>query len=311
MSNNNIKDISPVQKLQKLIILYANDNKIVNVDALRHQVNVQRLDVSNNSVVYAYPLQSLSSLQQIILERNKIADFDSIQNLQCFTEKYKNQYFRDDRLYSNRKKQNELGDQSQPLAQELAFANKLRDVDKSNILLQKVNKNKRNLSKNITKFQQNIQQTLQRETYKQINFTQNVINLFGVLRSETDNDRQHHEYDRQPIQDQIIIQQSDLNKECLVDDFTQQFVNIHIEPRQSLNPDVIKNTEDEIISIDDDDENVNSIINVDESVDDVSEGLKRLHEIYKSTSRVGKNQILNFAESFEKLNTLNKFKELK
>ncbi|CAL6072936.1 Hypothetical_protein [Hexamita inflata] len=174
-----------------------------------------------------------------------------------------------------------------------------------------MNKNKRNLSKNITKFQQNIQQTLQRETYKQINFTQNVINLFGVLRNETNNDIQHHEYDMQPEQDQIIIQQSDLNKECSGDDFIYSFVNIHLEPRQSLNPDIIKNTEDEIISIDDDDENVNSIINVDESVDDVSEGLKRLHEIYKSTSRVGKNQILNFAESFEKLNASNKFKELK
>ncbi|CAL5977944.1 leucine-rich_repeat domain-containing protein [Hexamita inflata] len=154
--------------LKQLTILFVNKNKLVNIDALQHLNNIKTLDLSQNSIIFVQNLQSLNQLQWIDINNNQIQDLKVVKQ---FSKKLKKCY-RDT--------------QTQPSSEEITFAKNMRDVHKSDILFNQVNQYQRTIQKRFSKFQKTITHTLQIETYKLINFTQNVIYLFEMLNRQNE-----------------------------------------------------------------------------------------------------------------------------
>ncbi|CAL6009744.1 leucine-rich_repeat domain-containing protein [Hexamita inflata] len=168
VSENRIQDITPLMYLKQLTILFVNKNKLVNIDILQHLNNIKTLDLSTNSIVYVYNLLTLNKLQWIDINNNKIQDLQVVKQFSKVLKKC----YRDT--------------QKQPSFEEIIFAKNMRVVHKSGILLNQVNQYQRTIQKSFTKFQKTMSHTLQIETYRLINFTQIVINLFEILNRQNE-----------------------------------------------------------------------------------------------------------------------------
>ncbi|CAL5988018.1 T9SS_type A sorting domain-containing protein [Hexamita inflata] len=107
--NNENVDITPIQylkQLQKLNICYCC---IKNIDILQSNKKLEKLFLQNNLIVYIQPLYHLHSLKEVDAQSNKVIDSQTIQKLS-------NYGFN-------------LSSQRQPSAEEIKYANKIRDAN--------------------------------------------------------------------------------------------------------------------------------------------------------------------------------------
>ncbi|CAL5970854.1 T9SS_type A sorting domain-containing protein [Hexamita inflata] len=107
-SNENVH-ITPIQflkQLKKLNICYCC---IKNIDILQSNKKLEKLFLQNNLIVYIQPLQHLNSLTEVNAQSNKVIDSQTIQKLS--------------------KQGFNLNNQRQPSAEEIKYANKIRDVN--------------------------------------------------------------------------------------------------------------------------------------------------------------------------------------
>ncbi|CAL5976462.1 leucine-rich_repeat domain-containing protein [Hexamita inflata] len=178
LSFNEIKDISPLRYFKKLTCLNISKNKLINIEALRGLNNIQQLDISKNSIVYVYPLQNLNKLKQISISENKILDLEILDK---FPQDDLFGYF--DQIYFDQIYYIFDDIDGQPSAQDrlLLFANKARAVDLNCLTFQKCHEKLKNLKQTVKIFNQKITQTIKKQTFRQIQFTQDIINLFEVL----------------------------------------------------------------------------------------------------------------------------------
>ncbi|CAL5971404.1 Conserved_hypothetical protein [Hexamita inflata] len=150
-------DFTPIQyltKLKKLNISYCTVNNVI---MLRTLDNLLELDLSYNQVVHIYPLQDLNSLTQLNISSNCIQDMSVIQNHLKF-------------------KQYITSNQRQPTQYDATQAIKIQKVDISNILVQQLNKKRRNWKN--TQYKQKAQKSLQRLYDEQQQFSNIIVILF-------------------------------------------------------------------------------------------------------------------------------------
>ncbi|CAL5990968.1 leucine-rich_repeat domain-containing protein [Hexamita inflata] len=150
-------DFTPIQyltKLKKLNISYCTINNVV---MLRTLENLQELDLSYNQVVHIYPLQDLKQLNQLNISSNCIQDMPIIQNHPKF-------------------KQYITNNQRQPTQYDTILANKIQDIDISNLLVYQLNKKLKNLKN--TQYKQKALKSLKRLYDEQQLFGNKVVLLF-------------------------------------------------------------------------------------------------------------------------------------
>ena len=81
LSNNEIKDISPLKNLTKLKELYINDNKIVDISCLK-DMDIHILDISYNQISNIDIIINFPNLQEVIIHDNKlIEELEKFNNL--------------------------------------------------------------------------------------------------------------------------------------------------------------------------------------------------------------------------------------
>ncbi|CAL6075991.1 Leucine-rich_repeat domain superfamily [Hexamita inflata] len=135
---------------------------LVSVCFLRPLKNLQSLNLCFNKIVYVdNEFNSMKKLQQLNLSLNLISDFTSLQK------------------HPNFSKFNLLN-QRPPLYTQLLLANKVSNIENTNIQLIKINKQCLKMSQ----FKQKINALTENTQINLIQFTSNVVRLFQVINNK-------------------------------------------------------------------------------------------------------------------------------
>ncbi|CAL5998663.1 leucine_Rich Repeat (LRR)-containing protein [Hexamita inflata] len=78
VNQNKISDISIIQKLNQLIFLDLSGNNIKSINGVEDLQNLLELYLSQNKITNIQPLTNLTKLQQLDLRTNKILDFNAL-----------------------------------------------------------------------------------------------------------------------------------------------------------------------------------------------------------------------------------------
>ncbi|MBX4270708.1 leucine-rich repeat domain-containing protein [Clostridium estertheticum] len=84
-SNTNISNLSGIQNLTELTLLYLYNNKIENIDDLKGLTKLSVLDLYNNKIENINALKKLTNLTTLYLWNNKIHNIDSLNGLTNLT----------------------------------------------------------------------------------------------------------------------------------------------------------------------------------------------------------------------------------
>ncbi|MBX4261158.1 leucine-rich repeat domain-containing protein [Clostridium estertheticum] len=84
-SNANISNLSGIQNLTELTLLYLYNNKIDNIDDLKALTKLTVLDLYNNKIENINALKKLTNLTTLYLWNNKIDNIDSLNGLTNLT----------------------------------------------------------------------------------------------------------------------------------------------------------------------------------------------------------------------------------
>ncbi|MBU3075232.1 leucine-rich repeat domain-containing protein [Clostridium estertheticum] len=84
-SNTNISNLSGIQNLTELTLLYLYNNKIENIDDLKGLTKLNVLDLYNNKIENINALKKLTNLTTLYLWNNKIDNIDSLNGLTSLT----------------------------------------------------------------------------------------------------------------------------------------------------------------------------------------------------------------------------------
>ncbi|MBU3199107.1 leucine-rich repeat domain-containing protein [Clostridium estertheticum] len=84
-SNTNISNLSGIQNLTNLTLLYLYNNKIENIDDLKGLTKLTVLDLYNNKIENINALKKLTNLTTLYLWNNKIDNIDSLNGLTNLT----------------------------------------------------------------------------------------------------------------------------------------------------------------------------------------------------------------------------------
>ncbi|MCB2359169.1 leucine-rich repeat domain-containing protein [Clostridium estertheticum] len=84
-SNANISNLSGIQNLTELTLLYLYNNKIDNIDDLKGLTKLTVLDLYNNKIENINALRKLTNLTTLYLWNNKIDNIDSLKGLTNLT----------------------------------------------------------------------------------------------------------------------------------------------------------------------------------------------------------------------------------
>ena len=83
LSQNNISDISPLSGLSNLVNLFLGENKISEISSLRSLSKLLVLEINDNDISDISPLIDLTNLNTLDLENNDIQEISIIENLRA------------------------------------------------------------------------------------------------------------------------------------------------------------------------------------------------------------------------------------
>ncbi|CAL6101125.1 Conserved_hypothetical protein [Hexamita inflata] len=183
MSNNDIIDISPLQYMNKLkkldissnahknihylqflkqlTVLNLRECSLIDITYQKPLINLKKLIIAHNNIVYLEPLKELNQINYLDFNFNKILDksvLDSHHNVHLY-----------------------FITLLQPDAIEIAFANKLRDINAQNIYIRNMSKLYSNLKIKMTSQRYYIDQCQQQLFHMNYQFIKDVELLFQHL----------------------------------------------------------------------------------------------------------------------------------
>ena len=85
-SENQIRDLSPVQNLNNLTELYCYDNQIIDLSPVQNLNNLTTLYCDKNQIIDLSPVQNLNNLTELWCSFNQIIDLSPVQNLNKLTD---------------------------------------------------------------------------------------------------------------------------------------------------------------------------------------------------------------------------------
>lgn len=81
IGNNKISDVEPISKMSNLIELEIADSEIKDISSLSKLVKIQVLNLEENYISDISPLSNLTNLHEINLGANEISDIKSVEEL--------------------------------------------------------------------------------------------------------------------------------------------------------------------------------------------------------------------------------------
>ncbi|CAL6065673.1 Conserved_hypothetical protein [Hexamita inflata] len=164
LAGNKNLNIFPLQFLKQLTVLSIEQCLLIDITYLKPLVNLKELHIFDNNIVYLEPLKELQQIEYLDTRSNLILDVSVLNNHPNFCS-----YF--------------FEDQKQPDKQQIAFANKLRDINTQITSIRNMNKIRYDL-KSYKIFQHwQVDKCLQRSMRNYIQFISQVTSLFQQLSS--------------------------------------------------------------------------------------------------------------------------------
>ncbi|CAL6056041.1 leucine-rich_repeat domain-containing protein [Hexamita inflata] len=164
--NINIHSLQFLKQLTKLNLLQCD---LKDITYLKTLVNLLELDISHNSLIYLEPLKDLKQIKVLRAIQNQILDAQVFRNHPNFSSYELNQ----------QRKEN-------PDSKQIAFVNKLRDINAQIDSLINMRTIRSHLKSNITQQHQKFEKYLQQIKYNQTMCTGQVVSLFQQLNSLQD-----------------------------------------------------------------------------------------------------------------------------
>ncbi len=79
--NNYIEDISPLETLTSLEVLYFRGNQVSDISGVENLTNLRRVDFGGNQVTDISAVENLTNLEELYFEENEVSDISAIENL--------------------------------------------------------------------------------------------------------------------------------------------------------------------------------------------------------------------------------------
>ncbi|CAL5978490.1 Conserved_hypothetical protein [Hexamita inflata] len=164
VSYNKNLDITPTQYLTNLQKLFVCACGIYEISMLRPLLNLRMLFINDNYIVHLQPIQHYTKLRSISADNNMIFDFSEIDKRQLISA---------------------TSGQMYPTQQQLILANKMQTIDTTITNLRSLRK-PNNCQVFIQTGKQQIFDFLKTLQFRQLLFTQNIVQLFAKLNSDID-----------------------------------------------------------------------------------------------------------------------------
>ena len=78
MSNNRVKDLEPIAKLEKIWTLALDGNQVRSLDHVKSMKWLSSLDLRANGLKDISPISSLTELKYLVLEGNQLEDLSTL-----------------------------------------------------------------------------------------------------------------------------------------------------------------------------------------------------------------------------------------
>ncbi|CAL6059242.1 leucine-rich_repeat domain-containing protein [Hexamita inflata] len=152
-------NIYPLQYLKQLTILDLQRCSLIDLTYLKPLINLKQLDISTNNIVYLEPLKELKCIVKLFAFDNKILDKLVLSSHTSYSIIY-------------------LGE---PKREEIAFANKLRDINAQITSLKNIQTLHSNLKQQMISEFQKVDNCQQHILYNQSQFVGKIASLFQQL----------------------------------------------------------------------------------------------------------------------------------